>query len=125
MSQVQVRDTDIERLVRSELYRKGLRFRKHCKNLPGKPDIVFSGLKVAVFIDGDFWHGYRFSLWAADMAPFWKAKIASNRERDRRNFRKLRAMGWKVLRVWQHEVEKDLQKCVERILVALQKAAKC
>ncbi len=119
MSRVKTRDTDIERLVRSELHRKGLRFRKHCKHLPGKPDIVFTTSKVAVFIDGDFWHGYRFPLWADDMAPFWREKISCNRERDRRNFRKLRAMGWRVLRLWQHEVERDLQNCVERIFKAL------
>lgn len=120
MSRVRVRDTDIEKLVRGELHRKGLRFRKHCKHLPGKPDIVFPGCKVAVFIDGDFWHGYRFPVWAANMAPFWKTKISCNRERDQRNFRKLRAMGWKVLRLWQHEVEQDLQKCVTRVIRSLQ-----
>lgn len=119
MSRVRVRDTDIEKLVRSELHRKGLRFRKHCKHLPGKPDIVFPRCKVAIFIDGDFWHGYRFPRWAAEMAPFWKTKIAGNRDRDQRNFRKLREMDWKVLRLWQHEVEQDLQKCVNRILAVL------
>ena len=60
MSRVKGKDTSIERLVRSELHKRGFRFRKHVKTLPGKPDIVFPKAKVAVFVDGDFWHGYDF-----------------------------------------------------------------
>ncbi|HID45740.1 MAG TPA: very short patch repair endonuclease [Chromatiaceae bacterium] len=115
MSRVKGKDTGLERLVRSELYRRGLRFRKHVKELPGKPDVVFSKAKVAVFIDGDFWHGYRYPLWENKLSDFWKEKIGKTRERDQRNFRKLRYMGWRVIRIWQHEIEKDLGKCITRI----------
>src|SRR5437763_3579619 len=93
MSLLKNKDTDLEILVRSELHKRGLRFRKHIKDLPGKPDIVFTKAKVVVFIDGDFWHGYRFPLWRDKSSPFWQAKIAKNRERDRRNFAELRRMG--------------------------------
>lgn len=116
MSKVRNRDTDLERLVRSELHRRGFRFRKHAKDLPGRPDIVFATSKVAVFIDGDFWHGYRFPQWREQMSPFWQEKIAKNRERDNKNFRRLRAMGWRVIRLWQHEVESGLNSCVARII---------
>jgi len=75
--------------VRSELHKRGLRFRKHVKDLPGKPDVVFPTVKVAVFIDGDFWHGYKFPSWEHKVSDFWKQKINKNRERDRRNHRKL------------------------------------
>ena len=115
MSRVKGKDTGIEVSIRSALHRKGLRFRKHVKELPGKPDIVFVSAKVAVFVDGDFWHGYRFRTWETKVSDFWKAKIAKNRERDIKNHRKLRRAGWTVARVWQHEVEKDLDSCVEKI----------
>src|SRR6266403_6024457 len=106
MSRVRNRDTDIERRIRSELQRRGLRFRKHRSLLPGRPDVVLPRFKLAVFIDGDFWHGYRFPQWSARVSGFWRRKIQLNRDRDQKNFRKLRTMGWRVIRIWQHEVEK-------------------
>jgi DNA mismatch endonuclease (patch repair protein) len=119
MSRVKNRDTGIEKLVRSALHRRGLRFRIQAKELPGRPDVVLRKAKVAVFVDGDFWHGYRFPLWENKLADFWKTKIAKNRARDKRNFRRLRSMGWRVVRLWQHEIEGDLESCVERILRAV------
>lgn len=116
MSRVRNADTDLERRVRSALHHRGLRFRKHCRDLPGRPDIVFRASRVAVFIDGDFWHGYRFPLWRERLAPFWQEKISINRQRDERNFRRLRRAGWKVIRVWQHEVERDLSMVLIRIV---------
>jgi len=119
MSQVRNRDTNIERRVRSELHRRGFRFRKHAEDLPGRPDLIFRSAQVVVFIDGDFWHGYRFSAWADKVSEFWRRKIQKNRDRDRRNFQKLRRMGWRVIRIWQHEVERNLQGCLDRIAVAV------
>lgn len=119
MSSVRNRDTDIEQAVRSELHRRGYRFRKHVRALPGSPDIVFPGPAVAVFVDGDFWHGFRFPCWRDDLAEFWQKKIAKNRARDRRNHRKLRKMGWKVIRLWQHQIEDDLEACVTRVADAV------
>lgn len=116
MSQVKGKDTGLETAVRSALHKRGLRFRKHVKELPGKPDIVFITPRVAVFIDGDFWHGYRFPLWEHKVSDFWKRKITKNRERDTRNHRKLRGMGWTVIRLWQHDIHKDIQACIERII---------
>lgn len=118
MSRVRSKDTGLEKLVRSELHRRGLRFRKHVRNLPGKPDIVFPSARLVVFVDGDFWHGYRFPAWKDALPPFWRDKIGANRRRDRRNFRKLRQMGWRVIRLWQHEVERDLESCIDRIITA-------
>lgn len=120
MSRVKGKDTSLEKLVRAELHRQGFRFRKHVKELPGKPDIVFPRAKVAVFIDGDFWHGYRFPLWEHKLPDFWKEKIGKTRERDQRNFRKLRRMGWWVIRIWQHEIERDLEACLEKISKAVE-----
>ena len=119
MSQVKGKDTSIERVVRSELHRKGYRFRKHVKDIPGRPDVVFPRQKVLVFIDGDFWHGYRFPQWEGKLSPFWREKISRNRQRDRRNFSKLRALGYKVIRLWEHQIKRDLDGCIERVVSEL------
>lgn len=122
MSRVKGRDTSLERLVRSELHKRGLRFRKHTGKLPGKPDIVFGKAKVVVFLDGDFWHGYRFPQWEKTLAKFWRKKIGETRRRDQRNFAKLRRMGWRVIRIWEHSIEKDLDEVVKKICYALKGA---
>jgi DNA mismatch endonuclease (patch repair protein) len=122
MSRVKNRDTDLETTLRSALHKRGFRFRKHARDLPGTPDVVFPRHRVAVFIDGDFWHGYRFPAWQKAVSGFWQRKIAINRRRDRRNFRKLRADGWIVLRVWQHQIRSDFERCVDRIAQALNSA---
>jgi DNA mismatch endonuclease (patch repair protein) len=115
MSRVKGKDTSLEVKVRSELHKRGLRFRKHVKDLPGKPDVVFRGAKVVVFIDGDFWHGYDFNSWEYKVSDFWRSKISKNRERDTRNHQKLCKMGWTVIRLWQHELKLDFEECIERI----------
>lgn len=119
MSRVRNKDTDLERIVRSALHKHGLRFRKHVQQLPGKPDIVFGHLRLAVFVDGDFWHGFRFTTWAHRVSPFWRRKITLNRQRDQQNFRKLRGMGWRVIRVWQHELKRNPEACILKILGAI------
>jgi DNA mismatch endonuclease (patch repair protein) len=122
MSRIKGKDTDLEVRVRSALHRKGLRFRKHVKELPGKPDIVFTKARVAVFVDGDFWHGYRFPTWENKVSDFWKKKISKNRERDAMNHRKLREIGWMVIRLWQHELKKDFDKSIVKIVSAVERA---
>lgn len=119
MSRIKGKDTGLETCIRSELHRRGLRFRKHLKELPGKPDVVFTKVKVVVFIDGDFWHGYRFSTWEHKVSNFWKTKISKNRERDSKNHSQLRRMGWTVIRLWEHEIEKDFEDCIRKIISAV------
>jgi len=123
MSRVKGKDTGLEKVVRSELYKRGLRFRKHKSSLPGKPDIVFIKAKVAVFLDGDFWHGYRFPQWEHKLPKFWKKKIGETRKRDQRHFAKLRRMGWTVIRIWEHSIEKDLAGVIRRICKTYKKAS--
>lgn len=115
MSRIRGMDTSIERAVRRCAYRRGLRYRTHVMDLPGRPDMLFTGAKVAVFIDGDFWHGWRFPAWSKRLTAFWSAKIERNRKRDQRNFQKLRRAGWRVVRIWAHEVHADTEGCVDRI----------
>ena len=66
-------------------------------------------------MDGDFWHGYRFGVWEKKIPKFWQKKIGETRKRDQRNFAKFRKMGWKVVRIWEHEIKKDVEGVVERI----------
>jgi DNA mismatch endonuclease (patch repair protein) len=119
MSRVKLRDGPLEREIQQELRRRGFRFRKHVKSLPGSPDIVFPKEKIAVFIDGDFWHGWRLPAWEQKLSPFWREKLKANRKRDQRNLRRLRAHGWRVIRIWQHQLRDDREKCVRRIVDAL------
>lgn len=115
MSRIRSRNTKPELAVRKLAHARGLRFRIHERRLPGCPDLVFSHAKVVVFVDGDFWHGWRFPQWKGKLAPYWESKIAGNRKRDQTNFRRLRSTGWFVIRLWEHEVENDPGGCVDRV----------
>ena len=115
MSRIGRKNTDLEKAVFSLLRLKRLKFHKHVKTLPGKPDIVFTEQKVAIFVDGDFWHGYRFPSWEHTLSDFWKVKIAKNRARDKRNFSTLRRRGWKVIRIWGHQIKTDPDSVVLKI----------
>jgi DNA mismatch endonuclease, patch repair protein len=119
MSRARSTDTKPELAVRRLVHARGLRFRKHCSRLPGRPDLVFFASKVVVFVDGDYWHGWRFPAWKNTLSPYWKAKIERNRRRDLCNFRKLRRSGWHVIRVWEHQVERDAERCIDLIEVAV------
>jgi len=116
MSRIKGKCTQPEQTVMAELRRRRIYFATHAKELPGRPDIVFRRIKIAVFIDGDFWHGWRFPLWKHKLSVKWQDKIAATRKRDERNFRKLRRLGWKVLRLWEHQIENDPEQCVDRII---------
>jgi len=119
MSRVRQKGTDIELLVARELRQKGYRFRRNVKALAGSPDLVFAQDKLVVFIDGDFWHGFRYPCWRHKVQPFWRNKIETNRKRDQRNFRRLRRAGWNVVRIWQHEIKTDIAGCLARIVCLL------
>lgn len=120
MKRVKLKDGSLEKLVQRELRSKGLKFRRHIRTLPGSPDIVFPKEKVAVFVDGDFWHGWRLPAWEHKLSKFWRDKLRANRARDQRNFRRLRADGWKVIRIWQHELKSaGCENCVRRIVHVL------
>lgn len=103
MSRIKSKDTQLELGVRHALYARGLRYTVHDSSLPGKPDMVFKGRRLVVFINGCFWHGHRCPIGHVPKSnsSFWKSKITSNRARDARNIRRLRAMDWKVINVWE------------------------
>lgn len=119
MSRIRGFDSRIEVLVRKELDALGIVYEANVMTLPGRPDLVFAQSKLVVFVDGDFWHGYRYPLWKDRLSPYWQAKIERNRRRDPLNHAKLRRRGWQVLRLWAHQLDQDLPAVVWRILKAL------
>jgi DNA mismatch endonuclease (patch repair protein) len=119
MARIRGKNTGPERMVGKGLAERGMQFECHPVDLPGRPDIIFRHAKVAVFIDGDFWHGWRFPLWQKKLSAKWQDKIAGNRARDERGFRRLRRMGWRVIRIWEHQVEQDMPRCIERIVATI------
>lgn len=102
-------------ILRRALWGEGLRYRLHV-DLPGRPDLAFLGPKVVVFVDGCFWHGCpRHYIRPKTRSAFWQRKLRGNVERDARQTLELEEGGWSVLRVWEHEVAKELALTVERI----------
>jgi DNA mismatch endonuclease, patch repair protein len=124
MSRVRNVNTDLEVQLRRELHRRGFRYVLHRKDLAGTPDIVFVSSKVAVFVNGDFWHGFGFSRWAHKLSPFWHNKIELNRRRDKRNTSKLRRAGWHVITIWQHQLKHNLDGCVDKVINRLNNSAR-
>ena len=107
MQRQRSRDTGSEMALRSELHRRGLRYRIHCRPLPSlrrEADIVIARLHIAVFVDGCFWHGCPdHATWPRANEKFWRDKIEGNRSRDRGTDERLATAGWTVIRVWEHE----------------------
>jgi len=121
MSRIRGKNTGPERAIADALAVAGLQFETHRADLPGCPDFVFGHAMLAVFVDGDFWHGWRFPVWRDKLSLKWEAKIQGNRVRDVRNFRRLRRAGWSVIRIWEHQVDQDVSACITRIECALLK----
>jgi DNA mismatch endonuclease (patch repair protein) len=120
MSRVRTRDTAPEVALRRALWALGVRgWRLHAKDLPGRPDLVFRAARLAVFVDGAFWHGHP-SHYKGQSGAFWDTKIARNRERDKTVNRELAALGWKVLRLWDFEIESEAEASALRVRDALQ-----
>jgi DNA mismatch endonuclease (patch repair protein) len=118
MSRIRGKDTAPERYLDVLLRAAGLRFAKHSRELPGRPDFVLRDQRVVVFVNGDFWHGWRFPVWGHKLSIRWRRKVADTRRRDRENARRLARIGWKVIKIWEHQVEQDLLACVKRIVAA-------
>lgn len=107
------------RLLSKEIYPLGYRYRKNYKKVPGRPDIAFVSRKIAVFIDGDFWHGYRYDKKKSKLPKFWRDKIERNIKRDQRNRRLLKKLGWTYIRFWEHEVRNEPAECIQITLSLL------
>jgi len=129
MSNIRSSDTKPEIFFRKALWRWGIRYRKNVKNLFGKPDIAIKKYKLVIFIDGDFWHG---NDWAkrhfssreemlASYSEYWQKKIRRNVERDIEVNKYYKANGWTILRFWQNDVEKKLNKCIIKTIKTIKR----
>ncbi|HEX2854318.1 MAG TPA: very short patch repair endonuclease [Opitutaceae bacterium] len=119
MAAIRGKNTTPELTVRRFLHAKGLRFRLHAPGLPGRPDLVFPKYRTVVFVHGCFWHQHqncRFARMPASNQRFWTAKLSGNRLRDRRKAQALRTAGWRVLTIWECQLnERRLQGLAARI----------
>lgn len=124
MSRIPSKNTKPEEIVRKYLFNRGFRYRKNVSKLPGKPDIVLSKYKTVVFVNGCFWHAHKGCKWFVppkSNTEFWERKFIYNIERDERNYKKLKDLGWKVIIIWECEIrhgdkEVVLQKLITEIL---------
>lgn len=117
MQNIKAKDTKIEVLLRKALWHKGYRYRKNYNKLPGKPDIVITTYKIAIFCDGEFFHGKDWEvlkprLKMSNNSEFWINKISRNRQRDEEINKKLLQEGWTVIRFWGNDIKKNVDECV-------------
>lgn len=120
MSHIKYKDTKPEVFLRKKLWNRGVRYRKNFKGLPGKPDIAITKKKIAIFVDGEYWHGYNWKVNRDHIhthRDYWVPKIEKNMKRDLEVNAKLQSMGWTVVRFWSKEVLKNIDYCVELILL--------
>lgn len=120
MSHIKNKDTKIEIILRKALWNKGYRYRKNYKKLPGKPDIVLTKYRIAIFCDSEFFHGkdwetLKVRLRKSNNSDFWVNKIQSNIERDNKVDKELRYLGWTVIRFWGNDIKKDTDGCIKTI----------
>jgi len=114
MSRIRGTNTKIDLIMKGLLSENGYSFGMYPKML-GNPDFVLKRKKIIIYCDGDFWHGYKYEEKKKLAKKFWRDKIERNMRRDKRISRKLRRDGWFVLRFWEHDIEKDPEKCIRRI----------
>lgn len=120
MRHIRSKNTEIECILRKALWKKGYRYRKHYTKIPGKPDIVLTKYKIAIFCDGEFFHGkdwkvQRKRIEKSNNSDYWIMKIERNINRDEDINRRLKAMGWVVLRFWGKDIKKNTESCVKVI----------
>ena len=123
MANVSLKGGKSETMLAKSLWNKGIRYRKNYKKLPGSPDIAITRYKVAVFVDGEFWHGENWDVRKTKLInnrEYWIEKIEENIARDKRNDNLLKDMGWIPVHFWEKEVKKNTDGCVNKIIDAIQ-----
>lgn len=123
MSHIHLKKGKAETMLAKALWHHGLRYRLNYRVLPGSPDIAITKYKIAVFVDGEFWHGFDWDNRKTKLKSnrdYWIAKIEENIKRDRRNNATLEDMGWSVLHFWEKDVLKHLDTCVETVLAYIE-----
>lgn len=118
MSQIRSTDTKPELFVLKEVEKLKIEYERHSK-LPGKPDFIFPQYKIALFIDGEFWHGRYLSKIKYRLSDYWITKITNNRKRDRKNRALLKEQGWKIIKMWDDDLKKHPRREINRLKKAL------
>lgn len=124
MSKIKSNNTRPEILLRKKLWGKGVRFSRKGSNMPEKPDIELKKYKIAIFIDGEFWHGYNWAEKKKNLKSnrkYWVPKIERTISRDRQNNKSLKVKGWRVVRFWGHQINEDTEKCIKKIKALMAK----
>jgi len=122
MQNIRSANTTPERIIAKELRKRKIYFAKNVKTILGKPDFVFRRKRVVVFIDSDFWHGHpKRCIMPKSNLSYWEGKIERNRQRDKMVNRKLKSMGWQVIRIWEYDLKKKLDKSIIKILSSIDK----
>lgn len=117
MRAIKGKDTKMEIAFRKSLWKKGFRYRKNSSKYFGKPDIVLKKYKTVILLDSCFWHDCKKHLrLPSTRKKYWKEKIERNRQRDQEVNRHYRKIGWKVFRIWEHEVKKGLENSIDKIV---------
>ena len=118
MKRVKNKDSEIELILRHELWKRNMRYRKNVNRIYGKPDIVFLSKKIAIFVDSEFWHGYNWTVKKNEIKSnreFWISKIERNMKRDIEVNQFLQNEGWLVLRFWGNDIKKNIGLCIDAI----------
>lgn len=121
MSKILSRNTKFEQNFMALLKKSTpIEFQTHVNEIKGKPDLVFMNQRVCVFLDSDFWHGWQYPRWKHLLKnDFWRTKITNNRKRDAKNLHFLKKRGWKVIRIWEHQVKIDPEKAINKVTNSL------
>ena len=126
MQAIKSKDTSIELALRHALWHCGIRYRKNYKGLPGKPDIVITKYRIAIFCDSDYWHGYDWEnrhRRIKSNREYWIPKIERNMQRDKEVTAQLQEAGWTVLRFWEWQIKKHLDECVNVVIKTINTAS--
>lgn len=116
MSKIKSGDTALEDKFRKAIWKRGLRYRKNVKNMPGKPDIYLPAKKIVVFLDSCFWHGCeQHCRMPNSNIEYWQRKIEKNRKRDAEITKQYKNNGFKILRLWEHEIRKNIEKVIKKV----------
>lgn len=127
MRKVKSSGSKMENVLGKSMWSLGLIYRKQYRKIPGRPDFVFPSAKVAVFCDSNFWHGYR---WQKNRSEFkrrkgyWLKKIERNMARDKKINKELKREGWKVIRFWEHQIKKGLDRCAQKVFLTVERRKK-
>jgi len=115
MSGIHSHGTQLEKKVAEMLRKLGIRLSDSALTIPGRPDFVLEQGKVVIFVDSDFWHGWQYPRWKSKLSKYWQQKIEATRARDKKNTRRIRRMGVRVIRLWEHDLNRNPNIIIDKL----------